>query len=129
MASFDDLVVLASERGGALWAVRRSVIEGKSWQWNVDAATVDGVEVDMTGVTAECKVLDEIGGSVVATGTVTADGNGWQITFAPGVTAGLAGSGKQPVQRPWYFTLTNGAGRKVAVWGVHYSTLSIHQGE
>lgn len=132
MATFDHLV---SEAQPYVTQAMEEATEGKSWEFYTGAFEClddDGVysEVDLTGCTAEWKVLDSIDGSVLVTltATITSD-NQVKGVAAPSDTAGKGGNGFLGRICPWYLTLTDASSRQVAVFVPENSRLVIKQGE
>lgn len=123
--TFNDLVRAAQP---ALCVAPAAVTEGLSWEFAVEIVGDDGSAPDFTGCAAVARVFNKIDGSVLVTFSTTITANVVTLTAAPAATAGLGGAGSGPRQCPWHLTLTNSAGRKLDVWGVQTSLLSIHQG-
>lgn len=123
--TFNDLVRAAQP---ALCSAPAAATEGLSWEWAFELVGADGSAPDLTGVSAVCRVLSKIDGTVVLTLTTSITANVVTVTATPASTVGLAGTGSSPRQCVWHLTLTNGAGRKLDVFGVQTSPFNIHQG-
>lgn len=131
VATFNDLVAEAD--GASVLDAVETAQEGTSWEFYApvmecldDAGNY--TEVSLTGCTAEWKVLDKVDGSVLVTLSTSIVGNQVKGTATPASTSGLGGTGKLGRRCPWYCTVTNGAGRKVSIFGPQDSLLVITQG-
>lgn len=112
MAGFTDLVQQAQP---ALVEVNGRATEGRTWRWEF-GGVVDstGANIDLSGVTGVCAVLDTVSGTQIIALTFTGGLGSFVIGATQAATAGLA-PGVKARNCVWGLVLTSG-GESVQVW-------------
>lgn len=127
MAVFADLLLQANPR---LLNFNLAVTEAVDWKFSLTIKDNTGSAYDFTGVTFTCKIITDVGGTDVATWTVTGNSSGVVTgTLADATTAGLAGSATRdnPRRCLWYCVAAHSGGDKVQMWGPSGSVFLIGQ--
>ena len=126
-APLADFVTLASP---ALMRAEGWETEGRTWRWEIEIGLGDPGGDDYrplaaTGVTGTCEIRDSVGGSIIATPTVTVTEGMVTISLSQAQTAGLAAGGN-PRQCVWSCELTHAASStSVQLWAPNLSPFKI----
>jgi hypothetical protein len=116
------LTPLVPQAQPALRRVPAAATAGATWRWVVAIADSSGNPVNLTGMTAVCKIIDSAGAEV-ASPTVTLGNGTFTVELDETLTAGLATG--QATRCAWSLTVSDGTD-VVQFWGVDGSPFVIY---